>query len=123
MLQRITAYLLIVALVSANFSRFFIYAGFELNRNYIATKLCENRNKPQLHCNGKCYFMKKLKQAEENKSTEERQAQKNLFQEAFYNQANKVTFYNVLLSVTKVPNHRIALPQQIRDIYQPPRLA
>lgn len=123
MLQRITAYLLIVALVSANFSRFFIYAGFELNRNYIAAKLCENRNKPQLHCNGKCYFMKKLKQAEENKSTEERQAQKNLFQEAFYNQAERVTFYSVLLSVTPVPNHRIALPQQTRDIYQPPRLA
>ncbi|PAW93260.1 hypothetical protein CKK33_07010 [Mucilaginibacter sp. MD40] len=123
MLQRITAYLLIVALVSANFSRFFIYAGFELNRNYIAAKLCENRNKPQLHCNGKCYFMKKLKQAEENKSTEERQAQKNLFQEAFYNQAERVTFYSVLLSVTPVPNHRIALPQQIQDIYQPPRLA
>lgn len=123
MLQRITAYLLIVALVSANFSRFFIYAGFELNRNYIAAKLCENRNKPQLHCNGKCYFMKKLKQAEENKSTEERQAQKNLFQEAFYNQVERVTFYSVLLSVTPVPNHRIALPQQIQDIYQPPRLA
>ena len=123
MLQRITAYLLIVALVSANFSRFFIYAGFELNRNYIAAKLCENRNKPQLHCNGKCYFMKKLKQAEENKSTEERQAQKNLFQEAFYNQAERVTFYTVLLSVTPVPNYRIALPQQIQDIYQPARLA
>lgn len=123
MLQRITAYLLIVALVSANFSRFFIYAGFELNRNYIATKLCENRNKPQLHCNGKCYFMKKLKQAEDNKSTEERQTQKNLFQEAFYNQAQTVAFYTVLLSVTKVPNYRIALPQLIQDIYQPPRLA
>ncbi|MFD0793300.1 hypothetical protein ACFQZX_06695 [Mucilaginibacter litoreus] len=123
MLQRITAYLLIVAMVSANFSRFFIYAGFELNRNYIATKLCENRDKPQLHCNGKCYFMKKLKQAENNKSTEERQAQKNLIQEAFYNQASKVTFYTVLLSVTKVPNYRIALPQTTLPIFQPPRLS
>jgi hypothetical protein len=123
MLQRLTAYLLIVSLVSANFTRFFIYAGFELNRNYIATKLCENRNKPQLHCNGKCYFMKKVKQAEEKQNTEDRQAQKNLFQEANYNQPAKVKFYSVLLSVTEVPNHRIQLPQQAATIFQPPRLA
>ena len=123
MLQRLTAYLLIVSLVSANFSRFFIYAGFQLNRNYIATKLCENRNKPQLHCNGKCYFMKKVKQAEDKQNTEERQAQKNLFQEANYNQPAKVKFYQVLLSVTKVPNYRIQLPEQSRNIFQPPRLS
>ncbi|MEB0263104.1 MULTISPECIES: hypothetical protein [unclassified Mucilaginibacter] len=123
MLHRLTAYLLIVSLVSANFSRFFIYAGFELNRNYIATKLCENRNKPQLHCNGKCYFMKKVKQAEEKQNTEDRQAQKNLFQEASYNQPAQVKFYSVLLSVTKVPNYRFQLPQQPANIFQPPRLA
>lgn len=123
MLQRLTAYLLIVSLVSANFSRFFVYAGFELNRNYIATKLCENRNKPQLHCNGKCYFMKKLKQAEDKQDTENRQAQKNLFQEANYTQPVVVKFYPVLLSVTKVPNYRIQLPLQPASIFQPPRLA
>ncbi|MCO5935808.1 hypothetical protein NAF17_09655 [Mucilaginibacter sp. RB4R14] len=123
MLHRLTAYLLIVSLVSANFSRFFIYAGFELNRNYIATKLCENRNKPQLHCNGMCYLMKKVKQAEEKQNTEDRQAQKNLFQEATYNQPAQVKFYPVLLSVTKVPNYRFQLPQQSANIFQPPQLA
>jgi hypothetical protein len=123
MLQRLTAYLLIVSLVSANFSRFFIYAGFELNKKYIAATLCENRNKPQMHCNGKCYFMKKVKQAEEKQNTEERQAQKNLFQEAFCNQSTRVKFYSVLLSVTQVPNYRIKLPAQSGNIFQPPRFA
>ncbi|GGH13746.1 hypothetical protein [Mucilaginibacter phyllosphaerae] len=123
MLQRLTAYLLIVSVVSANFSRFFVYAGFELNKGYIAAKLCENRNKPQLHCNGKCYFMKKVKQAEEKQNTDDRQAQKNLFQEANCNQPATVKFYAVLLSVTKVPNYRIQLPQQMATIFQPPRLA
>ena len=123
MLHRLTAYLLIVSLVSANFSRFFVYAGFELNKDYIATKLCENRNKPQLHCNGKCYFMKKIKQAEEKQNTDDRQAQKNPFQEANFNQPATVKFYSVLLSVTKVPNYRIQLPQQVASIFQPPRLA
>ena len=123
MLQRITAYLLIVSLVSANFSRLFVYAGFELNKNYIAATLCENRDKPQMHCNGKCYFMKKLKQAEQKEKSDSRQAQKNLFQEAFYNQPVKIKFHSMLLSVTPIPNCRIKLPGQISAIFQPPRVS
>ena len=64
MLNRITIILLIVSLVASNFQHLFIYAGFELNQKYIAENLCVNKDKPWLHCNGKCYFMRKIKQAE-----------------------------------------------------------
>jgi hypothetical protein len=74
MKYKLTAVLLIIAIVSSSFSRFFIYAGYQLNKNYIASKLCENRNRPWLHCNGKCYLLKKLKQAEEKQNASERQA-------------------------------------------------
>jgi hypothetical protein len=30
------------------------------NYNYIATVLCENKDKPYLECNGKCYLQKQL---------------------------------------------------------------
>lgn len=123
MLQRITAYLLIVSLVTVNFTRLFIYAGFELNRGYIAAKLCENRAKPWMNCNGKCYFMKKIKQAEDNKAAGEKQAQKNLFQEASYNQPARIVFPSVLLAVIDTPTRRIKLPTQSRVIFQPPRLS
>ena len=122
MVRRFIAYLLIVALISVNFSRLFIYAGFELNRNYIATKLCENRNKPWLHCNGKCYFMKKIKQAQEKEKNDERQSQKNLFQEALFAQKPDVKFYSQVLQVMQVPTHRIALPDVDLPIFMPPQL-
>ena len=122
MVRQFIAYLLIVASVSANFSRLFVYAGFELNRNYIATHLCENRDKPWLHCNGKCYFMKKIKQAEEKEKNDERQSQKNLFQEAFFTQKPNIRFYSHVLQVIQVPNHRIALPVVNLPIFQPPQL-
>src|ERR1700753_3089259 len=86
MLNRVVAVILLISLVTANFSRYFVYAGFELNKKYIATTLCENRDKPWLHCNGHCYFMKKIKAAEEKQNSEERQSQKNLFQEAMVTQ-------------------------------------
>lgn len=36
------------------------------NYDYIATVLCENRDKPYLECNGKCYLEKQLKKADHN---------------------------------------------------------
>jgi len=38
--------------------------GFYANQSFIASKLCENRYKPMLHCNGKCVLAKKLRQEE-----------------------------------------------------------
>ncbi|MDR3697675.1 hypothetical protein [Mucilaginibacter sp.] len=122
MVRPLIAYLLIVAVMSASFSRLFVYAGFELNRNYIATHLCENRDKPWLHCNGKCYFMKKIRQAEEKEKNDERQSQKNLFQEALFGQKAETRFYSHVVQVMQVPNHRFTLPVADLPIYQPPRL-
>ena len=121
--RRFIAYLLIFALISANFSRLYIYAGFELNRNYIAAKLCENRNKPWLHCNGKCYFMKKIKQAEEKEKNDERQSQKNLFQDAFHPVSGDLKFHSFLLQVLQVPDRGSSLPRISSSIFRPPQLA
>ena len=122
MLKRVICLLLIVTIVGANFSRFFIYAGFELNKKYIIANLCENRNKPWLHCNGKCYFMKKIKQAEEREKSTENQTQKNLFQEAFFIKPTAIKFHTQLLQVMAVPGNRIELPSICTPIFQPPKL-
>lgn len=90
MFTRATAFVLIVTILSANFSRLFVYAGFELNQKYIAAELCENINKPWLHCNGHCYFMKKIEQAKEN---EKKQATRDNFEKT------SVSFYNEPVSL------------------------
>jgi len=122
MLKRITVVLLIVSLIGSNFSRFFIYAGFELNQKYIAENLCVNKDKPWLHCNGKCYFMRKIKQAEEKEKADDAQSQKNLFQEAFIIKPAIIKFHTQLLQVMAIPNNRVDLPQVHTPIFQPPRL-
>lgn len=122
MKYKITAILLIASIISCSFSRFFVYAGYELNKNYIAAKLCENRNKPWLHCNGKCYLMKKIKQAEEKQNSEERSSQKSLFQEAYFSQTAEVKFYTRLLQVIAIPRNSIDLPQGHNAIFRPPQL-
>ena len=35
-------------------------AEYLVNYDYIVTRLCENKDKPEMHCNGKCYLTKQL---------------------------------------------------------------
>jgi hypothetical protein len=38
----------------------FPFLDYAANYHYIATELCENKNVPELHCNGKCHLKKEL---------------------------------------------------------------
>lgn len=39
---------------------------YETNKEYIASVLCENRNKPEVACNGKCYLNKKIEESQKH---------------------------------------------------------
>ncbi|OCX53195.1 hypothetical protein BEL04_02470 [Mucilaginibacter sp. PPCGB 2223] len=123
MLNRVTAILLIVFTLSANFSKLFIFAGFELNKTTIASTLCENRNKPWMHCNGRCYLLKKIKQAEEKEKSEERQTGKSLFQEGIVTHHFSFNYTPRLLAVLTVPTNHTELPDYSASVFQPPKIS
>lgn len=52
--------LIFAGLLLQNFSKCLIMWEFRVNRDYIAQVLCINKDKPQLHCNGKCHLKKQL---------------------------------------------------------------
>lgn len=54
------AVLLIFSLCYQTFYNLGVTAYWVANRAYIAENLCENRDKPQMKCNGKCYLKKKM---------------------------------------------------------------
>ncbi|HCN83038.1 MAG TPA: hypothetical protein DIT07_05370 [Sphingobacteriaceae bacterium] len=122
MIRRFTVFLLIITVLTANFSNSLIYAGFDLNQKYIASQLCENRDKPEMHCNGKCYLAKKVKQAEEKEKSLEQQAQKNRFQEALMTRKLKID-YPSDIAVTKISFERASdLPKHSSSIFHPPKV-
>jgi hypothetical protein len=49
-----------------SFGVYVVRADYALNKEFIAKVLCVNRSQPQMHCNGKCYLKKKLKEQENN---------------------------------------------------------
>jgi hypothetical protein len=57
------AILFLVAFFAQSFNQSFVVFGFYANRSFYA-RICENKTRPVLHCNGKCQLAKKLKQEE-----------------------------------------------------------
>lgn len=120
--NKLVAALLIIAIISGSFSRIFIYAGFRLNQKYIAATLCENRFRPWLHCNGKCYLLKKIKLAHEAEKSEEGQSQKNLTQETYCETSSAIKFHTNLLQLINTPYKAPVPPGLHKTIFQPPKI-
>jgi hypothetical protein len=61
--------LLHILLITAFFGKSLFFIGWEIvykiDQKRIAKELCENKFKPALKCNGKCYLAKKLKKLQE----------------------------------------------------------
>lgn len=65
-MRQLTATLLALIITSQAFYNVGVLAYWLANRAYIAATLCENKDKPQLHCDGKCYLKKKIAEIPDN---------------------------------------------------------
>jgi hypothetical protein len=69
-LQKLLSIVLLFAFGSQCFSQWGVLAGYELNKSYIARVLCVNRDKPAMHCDGKCYLSLKMRQDQQRKDSD-----------------------------------------------------
>ena len=69
-MKRFGTYLFFLTLIVHTFSQVVIVGQFFINQDFIAAELCENKDAPELECNGKCYLKKELKKDEERKTDE-----------------------------------------------------
>lgn len=49
---------------------------YVIHYDFIIKELCENRTKPQLHCNGKCHLKKELAKASETEKSDKKESNK-----------------------------------------------
>lgn len=59
-IHRLGALLLLSLMAIGGSSRLEILAYYRLNHAYIAAHLCVNRDRPAMHCNGKCFLHREL---------------------------------------------------------------
>lgn len=63
LMRRIVAFLLTMMIAVQTFYNLGVTIYWLANRPYIAAELCENRDRPEMHCEGKCFLKKKLTEA------------------------------------------------------------
>jgi hypothetical protein len=70
MFRKILAFILLLALTAQCLGTLGVLTWFGVNRSYIANILCENKDKPEMHCNGQCVLMKKLKKLDDSRKSD-----------------------------------------------------
>ncbi len=100
-----------------------------MNYDYIVNNLCENKNKPALNCDGKCYLSKLLaqesKQSEENPFGE-KQSQTEVPHIFFYKLPSQIYFDGNLLQASKDNFKIVSLLSStpfISEISEPPEVS
>ena len=78
MLRSIFSFLLLLLFVSKLAYSLIWQVHYELNKAEITARYCENKNRPELHCNGQCYLAKQLKKADLELQAKEQEQQQHL---------------------------------------------
>ena len=110
-------------MLAQTFSRFFIVVDYEINKEYIAKNLCENKDKPALKCHGKCQMMKQLKQEEQKDQQNPERKMENKFEVISF----QPTTLHIAPFYTVGTNHFFETRECISPVYlaapfHPPRL-
>lgn len=121
MFRKSLSLLLILLTLSTGFTRLFMRAGYELNKDYIAKVLCENKAKPKMQCNGKCYLAKKIKQAEEGEQKQHQSPSKRFSVEVFLVSQQGFKCYTQLVDEFLPVNKPSYTYQQATGFFHPPQ--
>lgn len=124
-LKKIVAILVLVGILLQTFNQVVIVAQFYANRAYIAKNLCENKDKPQMHCEGQCCLKKRLAQEAKQQapgSSEQKTKEEVLL---FYSVANFDIVHQTTFYVSQVFVHydELFTASYAASIFHPPSFA
>lgn len=76
-------------------SLLYVECEFTINKKYIASVLCVNKSKPQMHCDGKCFLKKEMTRGADQQNN---------------NQKNISSFSSIVLFIESL-NQQTYIPQ------------
>jgi hypothetical protein len=120
---KIVAFFLLITFFAQTFSKGLIVANYYTNTQAYV-KNCINKARPQMHCNGKCQMMKKLKQ-EENKDSQNPDRKNEVkIDLLFFAQIKQQIAYQSILFKKRFPLVQFKLTQDISaEFFHPPSAA
>lgn len=107
--------------MAETFNKGLIIADFLANRKYISENLCINKNKPQMHCCGKCQLSKKMNQ--ENKKDSNFPERKRIDEVLFCSEISLYSFnIEIVNDVSLSRLDPISISHYYSDIFHPPQV-
>ena len=105
-----------------SFETAIISLNFTIHQEFFAS-ICTNKDKPEMHCNGKCHLKKQIKQHEEQKSDTKKRSQKKfeLFIKCLDIIKEKQFVSNLKHSISYTET--LHLSQYFSSIFHPPKHA
>ncbi len=115
------AIFLITAFALQNFSKLALAFSYEINKEYIAKTLCENRTAPEKKCHGKCQLKKDLKEDERSQNLPSKQLKE--FEVLLFIENNKTAInFNAVAALQHIGFYILkpyTAPE--KGIYHPPK--
>lgn len=121
--RKIIAIFLLLGIVTNSFNQWLLFSSYTVNKEYISTVLCTNKDKPHLHCDGKCFLDIKLKELEK-KNKQEQDNLKRMIETLVPAYANLLS--QVFETYLEMPSTPYLLQQphgKVVSIFQPPKTA
>jgi hypothetical protein len=105
-MKRAFAILVLFAILLQVFSSVTIMINYVVNKDYISKNLCENRDKPMMHCNGKCHLMKQLQKEskKENAPTNSAKVKTGIH---FFKESISFCFLSPIVTIKSFPDFSI----------------
>lgn len=120
-------YLVLLAFLMQIGSRLYVLVNFQLNKEYIAENLCENKDEPESCCEGSCHLTKelvKVEEAENQGPLKSEDSKKEKLEDVFnFNSTIKVFFHLNSINVTKVVTNNFSIKTgYLSSVFHPPTL-
>lgn len=98
---------------------------YMVNYDYISTVLCINKDKPELHCNGKCQLMKELANAADDDKpiSTNKKTNTNTLNDLFVQEVNEYVFMTANKPVQYILNSKytnLYSHLEVYSIFHPP---
>jgi hypothetical protein len=123
--KRLWTYLFLTLLSAQYIYQLSVSSHFLLNKSEIAATLCENQQKPELQCNGKCYLAKQLSVLDNSPDepmdlSSNSKELLNIWSGLYANPLNKIFIPNILKETISFENiHYNGFTPQ--DFFHPPK--
>ena len=115
--------LLTFSIIAQGMINLALCAYYQVNKKQIAETLCVNKNKPSLHCDGKCYLGKQLKKAAENEKRQNQSLKEKDEVVSLYNDHNDFVYipsFSFVSYIGYYVDRQLTAPHTV--LYQPPRV-